>query len=171
MMHRCRSFAIICASVWACAVWAESACQPHIDTSSPTPRLRVHYADTGACTIDEARYRAVVSAWLDASSVTPPGLLLGRVIDLPWIADYLAAAAAADRAWSQIERADTVGMNRAVARLLMQPEFKPRLEQPFVHRGLRLTSVAVEKVLVETAHSGMLLPFDAQLSLRLAPTR
>lgn len=124
--------------------------------------------------MSEAAYAALVGAWLGQRAPDAPPLStfgLGRAVDLPWISEYLAAAASSAPAWDNRRgRARRGEAADVVITLLEAPAFAERLIAPFAAFGYRLERVSVEKVLVEDRRARGLgrVPFDAQLWLTLA---
>jgi hypothetical protein len=92
---------------------------------------------------------------------------VGRIVELPWLSQNLAETAARDQGWSTTVGAPREGSAEAyVGALLTREGLASPLYGPLAKRGLRVTSVTVEKVLVADA-DGRRLPVDAQLWLRV----
>lgn len=93
---------------------------------------------------------------------------VGRIVDLPWLSQNLAETAARDQGWSTLAGAPRDGSAEAyVGALLTREGLASPLYGPLAKRGLRVTGVSVEKVMVADA-DGRRLPVDAQLWLRVA---
>lgn len=107
-------------------------------------------------------------------------LFIGRIIDYPWLSQYLATTAWHDRGWdAKSGRPRSLEINTFVAALLSRRELLARLAPAFSDSGYEIAGVSVEKVLVGTfrdvpdyagatqVQAGR-VPFDAMLWLRLA---
>ena len=167
------------------AVQPALACEPHVEQLRDPAHaaLRVDRSALAHCTLDEADYRRVVGEWLasrDEAAAALSSLALGRAVDHPWIARHLLAAAARSSEWTpRLAHATAAEHNRFVARLLAAPDFLQRLDAPFAGTAYRVERITVEKVLLgppggsapAPADSRRVLPYDAQLWLRLVPRR
>lgn len=161
------------------------ACEPHVEQlrDPALAALRVHRSAFAHCTLDEADYRRVVGEWLasrDEAAAALSSLALGRAVGHPWIARHLLTAAARSSEWTpRLAHATAAEHNRFVARLLAAPDFLQRLDAPFAGTAYRVERIIVEKVLLgppggrapAPADSRRVLPYDAQLWLRLVPRR
>jgi hypothetical protein len=145
-------------------------------------RVRAHHATSGACFIDAEVLTALLTETFSATNPAVASrvfraLDLGRLIDYPWLSQYLATRAAKDRAWD-LARGQPIGidLNRFVANLLSSREILRGIEAPLAQQGYVVTRASVEKVLVggftqvpllaEPPPTGR-IPFDAILWLRL----
>lgn len=159
------------------------ACTLHVE-ENPTwasASLRLLSSGNTPCVISEDEYRRVVSTWLQQRPADAPALTslsLGRAVDYPWISRHLADRGLNDPAWrKQVMRASASQHNRFVAAVLSEPDFRQRLDAPFVGSSLTVQGVSVEKVLLgpasqytsATASARIRVPFDAQVWLRLTP--
>jgi hypothetical protein len=146
-----------------------------------TLRLRVHpeYPD---CHIEkEAMLSALGTAFSQANPAKLGGsyssLFIGRLIDYPWISQYLAVAAHNDAAWdARRGKPRTGGINSYVATLLSRQEITAPVDEALAGAGYRVISVTVEKVLVGgfrevPLYQGKMargkVPYDAQVWFRL----
>jgi hypothetical protein len=145
-------------------------------------RVRAHHATSGACFIDAEVLTALLTETFSASNPVVASrvfrsLDFGRLIDYPWLSQYLATRAAKDRAWD-LARGQPIGidLNRFVANLLSSREILRDIEAPLTQQGYLVTRASVEKVLVGGFNQVPLLagppptgriPFDAILWLRL----
>ncbi len=147
-----------------------------------TVRLRAHHPKYQGCHVTKDD---MVSA-LDQSfrKKEPPrlegvysSLSIGRLIDFPWLSQYLATTALRDAGWdSKKGRPVAMDMNKYVSQLLSKKELMALIEGPFSRGGYQILGVTVEKVLVGglrevplyqgEMHSGK-VPYDAQVWFRL----
>jgi hypothetical protein len=112
----------------------------------------------------------------------PATLMMGRIVEYPWLAERLARAALADPGWDAARGRPRAGHeNRWVADTLEQRRLLSELADRFAAEGLALRVAGVEKVLVGAVASApelrglaadgvdpaARLPFDAQLWLRI----
>lgn len=121
--------------------------------------------------------RAVSSKTDDPGfETTYSSLYIGRLIDYPWLSQYLAETAYQDPAWSTGKgRPVKLDINKYVARVLLDSQVTVDVEKA-LGRGYAVISVSVEKVLVGgfrlvPGYQGRLrsgkIPFDAQVWFRL----
>jgi hypothetical protein len=145
-------------------------------------RIRAHHPESRSCRIEA---EAVIALLADAFSASNPAtplplfrsLTFGRLIDYPWLSQFLAHRAAADRAWDLAKGRPVAGdVNRFVAQILSSREILDPLEPPLARHGYAIGRASVEKVLVGGFDQVPLLagppprgrvPFDAILWLRL----
>jgi hypothetical protein len=148
----------------------------------PSLRLRASHPEHRPCFIDKS---AVIRALMEAFSGPHPALAsreftslaIGRLIDYPWLVQFLALRAAQDPQWDAAagkpRRAD---VNRYVADVLFRREVIVEIEAPLREQGYRIIGVSVEKVLVGGFENVPQLnghrrkgkiPFDAQVWFRL----
>jgi hypothetical protein len=150
--------------------------------NGPTLRLRVRHPAYRPCFIDKA---AVAEALTQAFAEPHPilasreftSLALGRLIDYPWLARFLALQAAQDPNWDATAgKPRRVHVNRYVADVLFSPGIVSEIETPLRGQGYRVAGVSVEKVLVggfknvpqwEGPGQKGKIPFDAQVWFRL----
>ncbi|MBM4325454.1 MAG: hypothetical protein FJ115_18040 [Deltaproteobacteria bacterium] len=147
-----------------------------------TLRLRAHHPEYKGCHITrDEMVLALDEAFLKADPPKLEGpyssLFLGRLIDYPWLSQYLATTAYRDPGWDS-KRGKPVAMdiNKFVAQLLSRKELIAQIEAPFEKGGYRVVSVTVEKVLVgsfrevpfyQEKMSPGKVPYDVQAWLRL----
>jgi hypothetical protein len=104
-------------------------------------------------------------------------LSIGRLIDYPWLSQYLAITAYRDPGWdSKKGKPVAMDINKYTKQLLSRKELIAQIEVPFTKGGYRIVSVTVEKVLVGgfrevpfyqgEMHPGQ-VPYDAQVWFRL----
>ncbi len=147
-----------------------------------TLRLRAHHPEYKGCQIDKDSMLSVLSATF--LKTEPPklegsysSLSLGRLIDYPWLSEYLATTAYRDHRWdSKKGKPAAMDINRYVSRLLFRRELMAQIETVFEKNGYRVAGVTVEKVLVGgfreipfyrgEMHRGQ-VPYDAQVWFRL----
>jgi hypothetical protein len=159
------------------------ACTPYIEefASQNTAMLRPHRTAFEACTVDQATYRRLVSEWLRSRAPDAPRLSslgLGRAVSSPWISRRIAGAVLKRPGWERdMKRARPDQRQRLAAPAFADPELLHELAAPFEDSPYRVTGISFEKVLFgkaadhTTGGAGghVLVPFDAQLWLRLAP--
>jgi len=148
----------------------------------PALRLRAGHPNYKPCFIDKASVTQVLSQAfakphpeLDSRVFT--SLAIGRLIDYPWLAQFLALRAARDPGWDAIAgKAVKVHINRYVADVLSSPEVVLEIEAPLREGRYRIAGVSVEKVLVggfenvpqlDGPRRKGKIPFDAQVWFRL----
>ncbi len=147
-----------------------------------TLRLRAHHPKYKGCHIDKDAMVSVLSAAFSKNdSLKREGsyssLSIGRMIDYPWLSQYLATTAYRDHGWDS-KKGKPVGLdiNKYVSRVLFRKELMVQIETVFEKGGYRVVGVTVEKVLVggfrevpfyqEKMHPGR-VPYDAQVWFRL----
>jgi hypothetical protein len=151
------------------------------DDQSHTLRLRVHPEYPNCGITKESMQAALRGAF---SKTDPPNLegiysslYLGRLVDYPWVSEYLAVSAYADRRWDR-KRGKPVSkdINRYVSTILSGKDVLAQIEETFGDSGYRIASVTVEKVLVGTfrdipLYQGEMakgkVPYDAQVWFKL----
>ena len=164
--------------------WDVGECALRVESNEAwhTLRLRAHYPKQRDCRIDQDSVVAVLSvAFSKTESPKLEGsyssLFLGRLIDYPWLCQYLATTAYRDRAWdSKKGNPRVMGVNKYVAQLLFRKEVVTPIDTALSKGGYRVAGVTVEKVLVGgfhevpfyqgTMHPGR-VPYDAQVWFRL----
>lgn len=168
--------AIVSSNVGECTLTVEANAKWH------TLRLRAHHPRGRGCHIDkDSMLSALSAAFLKTESPKLEGgyssLFIGRLIDYPWLSQYLASAAYKDDGWDS-RRGKPVAMdiNRYVAHVLSRKELLADIETAFATGGYRIISVSVEKVLVlgfrevplyQGDRTPGLVPFDAMVWFRL----
>jgi hypothetical protein len=151
------------------------------DDEARSLRLRVHPSPPECHATREATQEILKAVFSQADQLKLEGtytsLSLGRLIDYPWLCDYLANTAYNDPQWDKIKgRPVSLGINKYVSTLLMRREVTAQFEEAFGDSGYRIRAVSVEKVLVGSfrdvplyqgkVRSGK-IPFDAIVWLRL----
>lgn len=148
----------------------------------PALRLRAGHPHHRLCLIDKT---AVIQVLTQAFSEPHPclasreftSLAIGRLIDYPWLVQFLALRAAQDPQWDAAAgKPRRLHVNRYVADALSSPEIVREIEAPLREPGYRITGVSVEKVLIGGFDNVPQLagprprgkiPFDAQVWFRL----
>jgi len=148
----------------------------------PALRLRAGHPNYRPCFIDKA---AVIQVLSEAFAKPHPELVsrvftslaIGRLIDYPWLVQFLALRAARDPGWDVAAgKPVKVHINRYVSDVLSSPEIVLEIEAPLREQRYRIVSVSVEKVLVgsfenvpqlEGPRRKGKIPFDAQVWFRL----
>ena len=147
-----------------------------------TLRLRAHHPKYKGCHIDKDSMLSVLSAAF-SKDVSPKldgsysSLFIGRLIDYPWLSQYLATTAYRDRGWdSKKGKPVAMDINKYVSQLLFRKELVAQIETVFEKGGHRVAGVTVEKVLVggfrevpfyQGKMSPGKVPYDAQVWFRL----
>ena len=146
-----------------------------------TLRLRAHHPKYKDCHIDKDSMLSVLSAAFSKDDSPKlcgsySSLFIGRLIDYPWLSQYLATTAYRDRGWdSKKGKPIAMNINKYVSQLLFGKELMAQIEPVFEKGGYRVAGVTVEKVLVEgfrevpfyqgQMHPGR-VPYDAQVWFR-----
>jgi hypothetical protein len=182
-----------CCVLWAGMVWvnhaAADACAPFIEEHPAwaSASFRPHDSAFESCSVDEARYRRVITDWLQQRPATRPDvttLALGRAVNFPWISRFLADAALRNPDWAVGVARTRIGERDQLARpVLHDPALLQRLAAPFAGSRHAVIGLSYEKVLFGRADihasppaspltsqaAAVMVPYDAQLWLRLAP--
>jgi len=147
-----------------------------------TLRLRAHHPRHGGCDIDrESMLSTLGSAFSQTGSPKMEGsyssLYIGRLIDYPWMSQYLANGAHGDRGWDSGKgKPVAMDINKYVSNLLSVKELIEPIEAVLAKGGYRVVGVTVEKVLVGDfravpMYQGKMfrgrVPYDAQVWIRL----
>ena len=146
-----------------------------------TLRLRAHHPKYKGCHIDQTTMVSILSAaFLKNDSPKLDGsyssLFIGRLIDYPWLSQYLATTAYGDHGWdSRKGKPVAMDINKYVSQLLFRKELMAQIEPVFEKGGYRIAGVTVEKVLVGglrevPLYQGKMspgkVPYDAQVWFR-----
>ena len=144
--------------------------------------MRAHHPKYKGCQIDkEAVLSTLNAAFLKTEWSKLEGsyssLSIGRLIDYPWLSQYLATTAYRDRGWdSKKGKPAAVDINQYASQLLFKNELTVQLDTVLKKSGYRVTGVTVEKVLVGgfreiPFYQGEMypgrVPYDAQVWFRL----
>ena len=154
-------------------------CSPAIESNELETRFSLRKSGGQDCSINEDSYSKSIRMWLNQrTDETKPieGYFLGRAIDYPWISQHLAEAAFNSKEWDlKTGTSHEINLYRLVEFFLIEEEFKARLDAPFVNTPYMVSSVSVEKVLIQDVSlvldkyekgSGK-VPFDALLSVEM----
>lgn len=154
-------------------------------TNWPALRLRAIHPRSAPCGLESAAAIEVLRVAFAGLAQAEPGrtftsLALGRLIDYPWMARFLAESAAKDPRWDAAAgKPKGVHENRYVADMLARPEIVGPIEAVTRPHGYRVAGVSVEKVLIggfenvpgsEGPRRRGKVPFDAQTWFRLERT-
>lgn len=151
------------------------------DNQSHTLRLRVHPEYNDCHISKDAMLSALKTAFSKTAPPKPEGsyssLYIGRLIDYPWLSQYLATAAYRDTRWNKKRgRPIALDINKYVANILSRKEITAQIEEALAASGYRVISTTVEKVLTGDFRSVPLyqgemppgkVPYDAQVWFRL----
>ncbi len=145
-------------------------------------RLRAFHPQGRYCQIDKDATTSILGAAF-AKTDAPrlegsySSLSFGRLIDFPWLSQYLATSAARDKAWdAKRGKPVSLDINRYVAQVLSSREVLAQIEEACARGGYRIIRVSVEKVLVgglrevplyQGAMKPGLFPYDAIVWFRL----
>ena len=167
---------IVSSKVGECDLTVESNERWH------TLRLRAHHPKYKGCHIDKnSMVSALTAAFFKNDSPKLEGsyssLSIGRLIDYPWLSQYLATTAHRDQGWdSKKGKPAAMDINKYVSQLLFRKELMAEIGTVFEKGGYRVVVVSVEKVLVGgfrevpfyqgEMHPGR-VPYDAQVWFRL----
>jgi hypothetical protein len=167
---------IISLNVGECSLAVESNDKGH------TLRLRAHHPKYKGCQIDKEAVLSTLSATFSKTEWPKlegsySSLSIGRLIDYPWLSQYLATTAYRDRGWdSKKGKPAAVDINQYASQLLFRNELTVQLDTVLQKSGYRVTGVTVEKVLVGgfrevPFYQGEMypgrVPYDAQVWFRL----
>jgi hypothetical protein len=159
-------------------------CVLSVEANDPwhTLRVRAHHPQGRGCHIDKDSVVSILRAAFSKTDAPKlegsySSLSFGRLIDFPWLSQYLAIAASRDKAWDATRgRPLAMDINRYVAQLLSRREPLTQIEPACAQGGYRIVKVSVEKVLVgglrevplyQGAMEPGLFPYDAIVWLRL----
>ncbi|RPJ09390.1 MAG: hypothetical protein EHM36_04365 [Deltaproteobacteria bacterium] len=159
-------------------------CELRIESNEKwkTLRLRAHHPKYQGCHITKDEMVSVLDRAF--SKTDPPrlegvysSLSIGRLIDYPWLSQYLATTAYRDRGWdSKKGKPVTMDINKYVSQLLLRKKVMAQIETVFEKGGYRVVGVTAEKVLVGgfrevPFYRGEMqpgrVPYDAQVWFRL----
>jgi hypothetical protein len=159
-----------------CSLLVESNAQWH------TLRLRAHHPSGRNCFIDKETMASVLGAALSNADAPGTGekfrsLFIGRLVDYPWLSQYLAVAARNDRGWN-MKRGKPLRMNinLYVSKVLSGKDVSASFDAALASGGYKVGSASVEKVLVgrfrdvplsQDNTAPGLVPYDAQVWFRL----
>lgn len=163
-------------NVGECSLTVEANARLH------TLRMRAYHPEGRNCLVDRDSMLSVLSAAFSKTRLLNSegvftSLYIGRLIDYPWLSQYLVITAREDRKWNA-KRGKPVALNvnKYVSGVLSQKEVLAQIEPIVAKRGYRVTGVSVEKVLVGSLRvapqysgdkSAGLFPYDAQVWFRL----
>jgi hypothetical protein len=148
----------------------------------PALRLRAGHPAHRPCFIDKASVIRILSEAFakplpESASRGYTSLAVGRLVDYPWLVQFLALHAALDPGWDAAAgKPVKIHINRYVADVLSSPEIVLEIEAPLREERYRISDVSVEKVLVggfenvpqlEGPRRKGKFPFDAQVWFRL----
>ena len=163
---------IVSVAVGECTLSVEANDEWH------TLRLRAYHPQYKGCHITEDEMKASLeSAFLKTETPALKGdyssLSIGRLIDYPWLSQYLADAAYSDHEWnSKKGKPVTMGFNNYVAHILFNQKLLASIQTTLAKAGYRIIGVTVEKVLVggfrdvplnRGDHVRGSVPYDAQV--------
>jgi hypothetical protein len=152
------------------------------DDQSQTLRLRV-LPEGPACHITKSAMQRILQATF--SKTHPPklegtytSLFMGRLIEYPWLSQYLALSAYSDPRWDKKKgRPVSMGLHKYVQNILARPEVTAQFDESLSISGYRVAAVTVEKVGVGSLQDVPLyggeklpgkMPYDALVWLILA---
>jgi hypothetical protein len=171
-----RDLVIVSSNVGECVLSVEANDQWH------TLRLRAHHPEGRDCHIDKDSMVSILSKAFSKTDAPKlegsySSLSIGRLIDFPWLSQYLAIAVSHDKGWDA-KKGKPVAMdiNHYVGQVLSRRELLTQIEPACAQGGYRIVRVSVEKVLVgglnnvplyQGAMEPGLFPYDAIVWLRL----
>ncbi|MCB1907982.1 MAG: hypothetical protein KDH15_11465 [Rhodocyclaceae bacterium] len=167
----------------ALAPCVSDACSPYVEEHPDRPyaTFRPHVNAFERCEVGEETYRRIVTEWLRSRPANARHLTsfsLGRAVAFPWVSRHIADAALRLPDWAARVASTPRGRRDALANAAIRdPELLARLALPFEDSRYAVTAITYEKVLYGKARQysshgdagGTLVPFDAQLWLKLAP--
>lgn len=119
-----------------------------------TLMLRAYHPQGKACYIDQESMFVVLDAAFSKDELRKleggyTSLYIGRLIDYPWLSQYLADAAKSDKEWDAKKGKPLVmGINQYVSKLLSKKELLTQIEVFSLKGGYKVSGASVEKVLV-----------------------
>lgn len=167
---------VVSANVGDCVLSVEANDQWH------TLRLRAYHPEGRGCSIDKDSMVSVLTAAFSKTEAPKlegsySSLSFGRIIDFPWLSQYLAIAASHDKGWdAKRGKPTSMDINHYVAQVLSRKELLTQIDSACMQGGYRIVNVSVEKVLVgslrevplyQGAMEPGLFPYDAIVWLRL----
>lgn len=185
---------LILVSVLSCRnAWPEEAtiystsageCKLSVETDDEwrTLRLRAHHPRYKGCRITERDMTTAMEAAFLKTEVSAlkggySSLSIGRLIDYPWLSQFLADAAYRDHGWNAMKgKPVAMGFNNYVSHILNDQNLLAPLQTTLAKADYRIVGVSVEKVLVggfnevplyKGIHVRETVPFDAQVWFRL----
>ena len=168
------------AKVGECSLTVEA------NTRWNTLRLRAHHPEGRNCLIGQDSVLAALNEACSEGGLLKfegafTSLSIGRLIDYPWLSQYLAVTAQKDKKWNAKRgKAVALDMNKYVSNVLSQQEVLTPIETALKKSGYRIAGVSVEKVLVGRLRevpqyagdrAAGLFPYDAQVWFRLELVR
>jgi len=179
---RCYAGPGVALALFTNSLLAVAACAPSIEEqlSGVSATLRPHANAFEACLVDETTYRRLISQWLaqrPRSGAELSSLSLGRAVTFPWISRHIADGALQSPGWAASMARVMAGERHRLAELLFgDPLLLERLTAPFEGTPYPVLGLGHEKTLFGRADAhathaedgAVLVPFDAQLWLRLA---
>lgn len=131
----------------------EGTCVLRVEADDQSRTLRLRILPEGAgCQVT----RAAVQATLKAAFATtdPPqlagpytSLFLGRLVEYPWLSNYLAMSADHVPRWNKKQGKPLAGdLHQYVRAVLSRPEIITQFDEPLDDSGYRVVAVTVEKV-------------------------
>jgi hypothetical protein len=167
---------IVSLKVGECSLTVESHDTWH------TLKLRAYHPKYRYCHIDKDSMLSALSiAFLNTELPKFEGnyssLFIGRLIDYPWLSQYLAVAAYRDDRWDSRRGKPTANnINKYVSKVLSKKDLLSQIEEIFAKSGYRIIGVSAEKVLVggfrevplyQGDMAPGLVPYDALVWFRL----
>lgn len=152
-----------------------------VDDEARVLRLRVHPSYPECYATKESMQKVLKTVFLKTDPPKLEGiydsLFLGRLIDYPWLCEYLAVSAYKDPRWVKNKgRPVSMDLYKYVSTILSRREVISQFEDIFGTSGYRIKAVILEKVLIGSFRDVPLyrgkmsrgkVPFDAQVWLRL----
>jgi hypothetical protein len=147
-----------------------------------TLRLRAHHPEGRNCLIEQEAMMSMLHDTISGSKFEKlesnfTSLSIGRLIDFPWLSQYLAAAAAQDSQWNARKGRPLTGNdNHYVSDVLSRKEVLAIFQAAIASSRYQIQGVSVEKVLVGglqevPGYGGKLVPgrfpYDAQVWFQL----
>jgi hypothetical protein len=156
--------------------------QVEMDDDSGCLGLRV-LPQSGGCRVAAHQMVSALKAAMGRIPASPSSgqactsLFIGRLVDYPWLSEYLAETACQDPDWNRARgRPKNGDIHRYVAGVLSGTEVLARMQAAFDGSGYRVAGASVEKVLVgeragRCGSAGRArparVPFDAMVWFRL----
>lgn len=171
------AFAALSLALNSCSLGIEHGCSVRIEDNKFETGFSVRLSKSD-CRIEEEHYRRTIQRWINERRPNAPqleGFYLGRIVNYPWISQYLASEAIRNSEWDLMTgTSHGTHPHDLVKSILIQEEFQYRLGIPFANTPYDIGDVEIEKVLIQDA--GIVLkdskksgkvPYDAQLWISL----
>lgn len=135
-----------------------SDCRPVVEINSQwqTMRLRSHENAFLTCTVSQDKFHELIVTAiteLEIEKTEIKSLFIGRLVEYPWLSQFLANHALQHPDWNAEEgKFAGENINTFVSGILSAPELLEQIQRPFNGMGYIVTGASVEKVLIGRAN-------------------